>query len=180
MTLMQSRELLNENNIHFDEIEYETETEFLQHIALFPCTKNAKPCKVAAFVIRSNNGKKNIELQFNSVDGDFLFYELYFGEYSYEMSEHQEETLKDDLLDYILSAIHGMTAVIVANDMKNKRWLYDAGYSRNNNGDEFDESEGFQKAVKRIQKRKSAFNKIFNTKTQYEIYDWNSYQCIVK
>lgn len=65
-------------------------------------TKNAKPCKVIALIIRSNNGRNDIELQFNAVYYNFYFEELWFGSYSFEMYNYNEEMLDDDLLERII------------------------------------------------------------------------------
>ena len=63
MTLDKAKTLLSENNISFELHEFNSEAEYWHHTTLFPYTKNAKPCKVIAMIIRSNNGKKDIELQ---------------------------------------------------------------------------------------------------------------------
>ena len=71
MTLDDAKVLLTDNNIPFDLVEYENEKEYWHHTMLFPYTKNAQVCKVLVLVVRSNNGKKDIELQFNEKDESF-------------------------------------------------------------------------------------------------------------
>ena len=83
MTLFEAKKLLKENNIVFEIKEFEDEAAYWHHTMLFPYTKNARTCKVIALIITSNNGKKNIELQFNAVDDDFLFEELHFGDFCF-------------------------------------------------------------------------------------------------
>ena len=179
MTLNEAKILLSENNIAFDVREFENETAYWCHVSMFPYTKNAKPCKVIALIIRSNNGRKDIELQFNAVDNDFHFEELWFGSYCFEIFDVNEEMLADDLLDRIKEIQSGNFIVIVANNLKKKTWLGDACFERNENDDAFGQS-GFEKAMKRIRKPKGPISKLFRTQKQYEIYDWNTYQCIVK
>ena len=57
MTLDEAKALLSENNISFELLEFNNEAEYWRHTSLFPYTKNAKPCKVIAMLIKSNNGK---------------------------------------------------------------------------------------------------------------------------
>lgn len=173
MTLEEAQEFMHSNNIPFELREFQNEKEYWHHMMMFPYTKNAKPCKVIAMVIRSNNGKKDIELQFNAVDSGFRFEELRFGDFDYEMFGCATE-----LLDRINEIKSGSFTVIVANDIKKKRWLGDACFDLNDD-DAFGKSR-FEKTMKRIQKPKGFISKLFNTKKQYEIYDWNTYQRIVK
>lgn len=179
MTLNDVKILLSENNIVFDVREFENETAYWQHVSMFPYTKNAKTCKVVSLIIRSNNGRNDIELQFNAVDSTFLFEELRFGSYSFEMFDCNEEMLADDLLDCIKEIQSGNFVVIIANDLKNRRWLGDACFDLNDEDDPFGR-QGFEKAMKRINKPKGVLSRLLKTQKQYEIYDWNTYQCIVK
>ena len=179
MTLDDAKILLSENNIEFNVCEYENEATYWHHKMLFPYTKNARNCKVTTLVIVSKNKKKNIELLFNYVDNEFCFEELCFGDYSFEMFDYNEEKLPNDLQDRIKEIQSGNFVVIIANDLKNRRWLGDAGFDLSDNDDAFDR-QGFEKAMRRINKPKGLFSRLFRTQKQYEIYDWNSYQCIVK
>ena len=63
--------------------------------------------------------------------------------------------------------------------LRRKRRLADACFDLSDNDDVFGEP-GFQKALKRIKRPKGLFSKLLRFKEQYEIYDWNAYQCIVK
>ena len=175
MTLNDVKILLSENNIVFDVREFENETAYWRHVSMFPYTKNAKTCKVIALIIRSNNGRNDIELQFNAVDSTFHFEDLWFGSYSFEMFDCNEEMLADDLLDRIKEIQSGNFVVIIANDLKNRRWLGDACFDLNDEDDAF-----FEKAMRRINKPKGLLSRLLKTQKQYEIYDWNTYQCIVK
>lgn len=173
MTLEEAKELMRSNNIPFELREFQNEKEYWHHVTLFPYTQNAKPCKVLAMVIRSNNGKKDIELQFNASGDSFHFEELHFGDFGYEMFGCASE-----LLDRINEIKSGSFTVIIANDIKKKRWLGDACFDLSDD-DAFDKP-GFEKTMKRIQKPKGFASKLIKSKKQFEIYDWNTYQCIVK
>lgn len=179
MTLDEAKILLSENNITFELREFESEAEYWHHTTLFPYTKNAKLCKVIAIIIKSNNGNKNIELQFNSADDVFCFEELRFGDYWYEMFDYNERMLADDLINTISEIKQGNLLVIVMNDLKKQRWLADSCFDLSDDDDVFGKP-GFQKALQQIKKSKGLLAKLLKSKKQYEIYDWKSYQCIVR
>ena len=179
MTLNDAMILLSENNIDFSVCEYENEATYWHHRMLFPYTRNARNCKVTTLIIVSKNKKKNIELLFNYVDNEFRFEELSFGDYCFEMFDDNEEMLADDLLDRIKEIQCGNLVVIISNDLKNRQWLGDACFDSNDDDDAFGR-QGFEKAMERINKPKGLLSRLFRSQKQYEIYDWNSYQCIVK
>ncbi len=179
MTLSDAKILLSENNIDFDVREYENEATYWHHSMLFPYTKNARNCKVTTLIIVSENKEKNIELQFNYVGNEFRFEELSFGDYCFEMFDYNEEMLADDLLGRIKDIQSGNFVVVVANDLKKRSWLGDACFDLNDDDDAFGR-RGFEKAMERIHKPKGLISRLFRTQKQYVIYDWNSYQCIVK
>ena len=179
MTLNDVKILLSENNIVFDVREFENETAYSYHVSMFPYTKNAKPCKVIALIIKSNQGRMNIELQFNKTANDFIFEELRFGGFCFEMFDYQEEMLADDLLDRIKEITNGNFTVIIKNDLKNKKWLADACFDLDDDDDAFGR-QGFEQAIQRIRQPKGFISKLLKSKLQYEIYNWNTYDCIVK
>lgn len=179
MNLNEVKSLLSKNSIPFEIHEYENEKEYWQHVMMFPYTKNAKFCKVKVLVIKSNNSNKNLELQFNIIDDEFYFDDLRFGDYCYEEFDVPEEMLAEDLITHINEVVEGSVAVIVANDLKKKRWLADACFDLQDDDDVFGK-QGFRNAIVNIEKPNGFWNKIFKSKKQYEIYDWNTYKCIVK
>lgn len=179
MTVDDVKVLLTENNILFELVEYENEKEYWHHTTLFPYTKNAKPCRVLAIVVRSNNGEKDIELQFNENNGAFYFEELRFGGYCFELFDIKEEILAETLIDDIGQIQEGKLVVIEANNLNKKCWSGDAIFDLDDEDDSFGKS-GLEKAVIQIQKPKGLLSKIFSSKMQYEIFDWNTYRSIVK
>jgi hypothetical protein len=151
--------ILTENDFVFKVSEFEDEATYWHHTMLFPYTKNARNCKVLALIITSNNGKKNIELQFNAVDDDFLFEELRFGDFCFEMFDYKEEMLADDLLDRIKEITNGNFTVIIKNDLKNKKWLADACFDLDDDDDAFGR-QGFEQAIQRIRQPKGFISKL--------------------
>ncbi len=178
MTLDEAKLLLNNNNISYQLCEFQNEAEYWHHTLLFPYTKNAKSCKVTVIVIKSNNEHKNIELQFNTINNISEFVELRFGGYSYEMFNHVEEMLADDLINIIGEIMQGNLKIIISNDLKKKCWLGDACFDMMDD-DYFGNSE-FQEALQNIHKKKGFFEKIMHSQKQYEIYDWNNYRSVIK
>ena len=74
MTFETVKAILDSNNISYEICHYSGEADFYRHIILFPYVKNAKSCKVTTIVIRSKNGHKNTELQFDETkDGTVLW-----------------------------------------------------------------------------------------------------------
>ena len=179
MTLNEVKVLLSENQIPFELCEFENEAAYWQHISQFPYTQNAKVCKVIALIISSNNHHKNIELQFNALNDEFILDELYFGDYGFEMFDYTEEMLANDLVNNINKIRSGYLVVITAINLNNKRRLGDALFYLSGDDDAFGE-EGYKKALRQIHKPKGLLARLFKSKIQYEIYDWDSYQCIIK
>lgn len=180
MTFDAAKMLLEENNISFSELHFDSVAEFRLHISPFAYTKNAGTYLVKALVITSNNNHKNIELQFidENNDGNYTFVDLYFGEYFFELFDCQEEFLQQSITDEIKSIISNEVIVIVANDLKKGKWIGDQIFDKNEK-DGFG-LPGFEKTMQRLNKKKGFVAKLIGSKTQYEIYDWNSYQCMIK
>ena len=95
------------------------------------------------------------------------------------MFDCQEEMLADDLLDRIKEITNGNFTVIIKNDLKNKKWLADACFDLDDDDDAFGR-QGFEQAIQRIRQPKGFISKLLKSKLQYEIYNWNTYDCIVK
>lgn len=189
MTLDDAKALLTENKISFELVEYSDEVEYWHHTTLFPYTKNARACKVLAIVIKSNNRKKDIELQFNENNGTFCFEELRFGSFCFEiLSECKEETLNENLMAYIREIQEGNWTVIIANNIEKRFWLWDGCFDLNDADDEICGRRAFEEAMLQIQVKENNHKgllrrilaRLLRTKVQYEIYDWNTYQSIIK
>ena len=172
MTLEETRKLLSSHNIPFQTMPFQNEEEYWRNIALFPCVKNAKNCKVLALVIPSANGKKNIELQFNDVGGVFRFVDMRFGDYCCELFDRTGSGLANCLIEEIQSVMSGRIVIISANDLKRKSWLGDACFDY--------EDSGFQKAIGKIEKKKRFFAAVLGSKIQYELFDWNTCREVIR
>lgn len=180
MTLDEAKALLEENHISFSELHFNSVAEFGVHLSPFAYTKNAGACPVKVLVISSNNNHKNIELQFvdENNNGSYSFVDLYFGEYFFELFDSREECLQQAIVDEIKKIISNEVIVIVANDLKKGKWIGDQFFDKNEKDGRG--LPGFERTMQRLNKEKGFVAKIIGSRTQYEIYDWESYQCMIK
>ena len=156
MNLKEVKELLDKNNITYQLIQYNDDMDFWKHIIAFPSNTRGCKEKVIVIVIESNNGKKNIEIQFDETSDGFIFGELYFGGFCYELFDMKEEYLPDELISLITEIMECKLACIELVDLKNKRWLMDASY-------EYEDEESmsdYQRALQKIEKPRSFFDRI--------------------
>ena len=180
MTLSQAKELLKSNFMQFTEMEFANEVDFLNHILQFPYTKKAKEHKFYALIIQSNNGKRHIELEFEEKNGEYVFWDLWFGDFCFEFFSGDADEDCSYLIEEIQRIIKGNCTIINVTNPKTKRWIADAQFDRNDTDDDMFGEMGFQKAMKRIRKKRTFFERLFGFRRSYEIYDWNTYECIVK
>ncbi len=177
MTLNDVTELLNISGIPFYLRKYQSEMEYLRKTNMPPYTRNVRLCKTVVLVIESVNGHKNIEIQFNLTDGVFLFEQLRFGHYSFELFDCDELSLSDCIIDNIRTIMSGNLKIIVCNDMKKGHRIEDMCFDISEDASEEDR---FYKALNKISRPKGLFQRIIRSEKQYEVFDWNSYQNIVK
>ena len=177
MTLDETKELLTNHEIPFVQVEYESEIEFFKHLK--NQSEKARPYKVIALVIKSKNGKKDLEIQFNIIGNNVLFQDLWFGAYWYELFDCSDETLGNEILNTVISIMNGGESVILIYNYKSDRCIGSLNFVRSNDDGVFD-SLGLKKTMEKIEKKKTFISKIFNYKRKYEIYDWNTYRLIIK
>lgn len=119
----------------------------------------------------------HLTLEFEEQGGEFIFYDLWFGDVNNEYFIYGIN--EDDLLEEIRATIQGDRAIIIKKRAKNNRWLSDSRFFLDEKTDDYGES-GFQNAMKRIRGKKSFFERLLRLDYIYEVYDWNSYERIVK
>ena len=178
MRLTEIKEMLQAASIPFQERIFESESDFLAQILSDPYTKNTKTEKICALMIQSENGKKNIELEFCERDGDFVFWDLWFGEICFECFIYCTDA--SDLLDTIRQIMMGNLGAITENNAKTKRWYSDAIFDLSDEDDGEYGKLGFEKKVNKIRKKKSFIERLFGVSFAYEIYTWDTYEYVVK
>ena len=179
MTLTDAKTLLEKRRIPYHMAQYENEAEYLQHLMTFPNLRQAGSCRVAALVIPAPNGVKHIELQFNRTRGEYVFEELYFGSFCFELFDYDPALLAADMLDIIGKIVDGKLTVITANDLKKKRWISDGCFDLTDDDNVFG-APGFREAVAKIEAPKTFRQKLTGRTIQYDIYDWRTHRQIVK
>ena len=179
MTLLEAKTLLERKRIPYQTAQYENEADYWRHLMPFPYTQSARNCKVTVLVIPAVNGVKDIELQFNRRRGEYIFEDLRFGDFSFEMFNWDPDLLEADLLERIGQIVDGKLAVIERNDLKRKRWGGDACFDLTDDDNVFG-ATGFREAMAKIEKPKTFWQKLRGQRIQYDIYDWRTYRQIVK
>jgi hypothetical protein len=179
MTLKEVTDLLDDKEIEYSLCKFNNEKEFLKHIYVFPDLTNAQDYKVCALTIKCKNGYKDIVLQFNNSCGVYLFDEMLFGEFCFEMYSCEERYIADALLNNIYQVESNSIAIIVENDLDKKLWVQDDCYYLVEDNQDFGEPAFFRELA-RINRPKTALEKKMSTKKQYEIYTYDSYQCIIR
>ncbi len=178
MTLFQAKELLKSHSIAFSETELASEADFLNHFSQSTHTKKTKEHEFCALTVQSNNEKKHIELLFKEKNGEYVFWDLFFGEFSFEYFSDDADDDCSYLVEEIQEIMKGYRVFIVVTNPRIKRWTADAQFDRSDSIDEIN----FQKAMKRIRKKRTLREILFGSifKFCYEIYDWNTYERIIK
>ena len=179
MTLLEAKTLLERSRIPYQTARYESKADYFRHLSPFPYLKNARSCKVTVLVIPSVNGVKDIELQFLPRRGEYVFEELWFGGFSFEMFNYDPDLLEADLLDFIGQIVDGKLAVVEAHDLKRKRWLGDARFDLTDDDNVFGEP-GFREAVAKTEAPKTLWQKLTGQRIQYDIYDWRTHRQVIK
>ena len=179
MTLTEAKILLEKRRIPYQTAQYENEGAYYRHLTPFSNVKHSRPCKVTALVIPSVNGVKDIELQFNRSRRDYIFRDLHFGGYSFEMFDCAPDLLEADLLDLIGRIVDGKLAFVEVNDPKRRRWLSDSCFDLTAEDNVFG-AAGYREAVAKIEKPKTLWQKLRGRRIQYDIYDWRTYRQVIK
>ena len=172
MNLSRAKELLNKKGLSYELIEYSCEGDFWKHISQFSDTSKAAHSKMISLVINSPNKHKNLELQFNQLENDYLFCELWFGEYCFEAFDYEADILEQEILSDIENVISGVFIAFSVSDLKNRRFISDGLFEKN--------SESLEKFKQKMSKPKSWAEKIFKTQMQYELYDWDTHKIVIK
>lgn len=122
---------------------------------------------------------KNIELIFDSDGENPKFYDLDFGGYCYELFDCNEDDIEKQLIKEIKDIISGNVYIIFARNVKSGEWFFDGCFFDSPDEDENTMDE-FRDLIARIRSPKSWIRKITKRIDQYEIFNWNSYECVIK
>lgn len=176
MTIEDVKMLLSANGIPYEIHYYTNEGEFWRHLDMYAHVEKAKPYGTTVIVIRSKNGQKDIEIQFNTTEEACVFVDFFFGSYSFELFDWKEELLPNEMLRLITCILQCKFTVVTVHDLKRKRWIGDLSFDSEN---DYEESY-YQREMAKINRPLSFLEKISRCKRQYEIYDFEKYQCVIK
>lgn len=179
MTLIEAKILLEKRRIPYQTAQYESEADYLRHCMPFPDTGNARNCQVIALVIPAVNDAKDIELQFNRRRGEYIFEELWFGGYSFDMACYDSALLEADLLEYIGQIVDRKLGVIEISDQRKKRRKTTLCFDLSDDDDVFG-VQGFRDTLEQIDTPKTLWQKLIGQRIQYDIYDWLNYRQVIK
>lgn len=169
MDIDRAKEMLKRRKTRYKEASYATEKEYWRHICEYYYFEHASDNRVRALVIPCGNGERSIELQFTENNGSFIFTELYFGTFCFELSESAEEgeERERELNKHLGNLLEGRYTVVTAADINAGRLVFD-GFSPDMPPDTK------QRLADRIGKANSIWGRLARKKFAYEIYDSES------
>ena len=176
MKLSEIQKLLNENGIRHTVTTEQSRREFY-------IKKGFRPAEdTGAFrllTIENPHHSKNIEIIFADDSSDPEFFDLEFGGYWYEIFGYLDGELPQGLLEEIQNILSGRAWVIFATDAKTGAWFFDS-LSCNTPEQEWNDMDRLHKTISKIKKPKSLWRKIIGRTDCYEIFNWTSYEKIIK
>lgn len=176
MKLEDVKQLLNENGYAYETKIVPSSLDFYGGKGFCPKTETGP---FWLLTIPNPNHDKNIEIVFSDASDNPDFYDLEFGGFWYEMFGYRDEYLPRDLLDEIQRIVTGKANVIFATDAKTGKWFADQIYFDLPETD-MNDMDDYKRTLSRISAPKSLWRKLIGRTDVYEIFNWFSYQKIVK
>ena len=175
--LTEVEKLLKENNIPFT-LTVKSYQEYWRKKGIEEKEKRT----FSLLTIPNPNHEKNIEIVFADASENPKFIDLEFGGVGYEMFQWEEEDLPRDLLNEIKDIRSGKEWIVCAANAKTGVWLSDHLFcdGDENDEDDWNNMDDLYKTISKIRKPKSLWSKITGRTRCYEIFNWNSYEKIVK
>lgn len=177
MKLIDVKKLLDDNGYTYTQTIVSSRAEFYRQKG-FNSSKDT-----GAFILLSipnPNHQIDIQIIFNDVTENPDFIDLEFGGYWCELFDCEENYVAQELLTEIEGIVNGSTHVIFASIFKKGihwRWCgkyVDLPDAEKNNMD------SFHNHVAKIKSPKSWWKRLIGRTDVYEIYNWKSYERIVK
>lgn len=176
MRLNELQRLLIEKDIQYTlSVVEPCRSEFYEKRGYQPGENRAPFCLIT---IKNPNHDKNIEIIFADNSNDSEFLDLGFGGFWYELGG-DDEALPQGLLAEIDNILSGKLWIIFAFDAKTNKWFFDGSYLDAMEV-EWNDMDDFYKTVAKIKKPKSWWRKRTGRMDRYEIFNWNTYEEIIK
>lgn len=176
MKLIDVKKLLDDNCYTYTQTLVSSRAEFYRQKGFNPSEDTG------AFVLLSipnPNHTKNIELIFSDDSNNPDFYDLEFGGFWYEMFGCRDEELPECLLEEMQRIVCGNSYIIFATDAEKGGWFFDAIYY-DIPDEEMNCMDSFHNTLSKIKSPKSLWRKLIGRTDIYEIFNWTSYEKIVK
>ena len=177
MKLIDVKTLLDENGYTYTQTIVPSRAEFYRQKGFNPSEE------AGAFVLLSipnPNHQIDIQIIFNDATENSDFSDLEFGGYWYELFDCEENYVAQELLTEIQRILNGNTHIILASTVKKgMHWRWDGKYDDLPDA-EMNSMDAFHKSVKKIKSPKSWWRRLTRKTDMYEIFNWTSYEKIVK
>ena len=178
MTIAELEVMLSAKGIAYTRHDFATERDYFIFRGWSP--KHAKDYPVTLLVGANPHHAKHLYFEFHPQNGQPRLYDVDFGDYTYELfimdvSDECEAAWVDELVSEVL---RGDIHVINRTNARTGRWEADACFIRSDDP-EMDNMDEYAAALARIRKRDRSRFHPFGRNTKYEIYSWDSYECIV-
>lgn len=177
MKLIDVKKLLDDNGYKYTQTIVPSRAEFYQQ-------KGFNPSKdTGAFILLSipnPNHRIDIQIIFSDTTNNPDFSDLEFGGYWYELFDCEESYVAQELLTEIQRIINGNTHIIFASMVKKGvHWRWDGKYDDLPDA-EMNSMDAFRDTVEKIRAPKSWWKRLTCKTYIYEIFNWTSYEKIVK
>ena len=169
---------LEREHIDYIEKQFSTEREYLKTHFRNPNLKGRSEAPVSILLIDGGSHKMPVWLEFQPGAEGMVFYDLYFGEYGFELFQNNDEIIRQTVIETIRDILDGKIHVIASWNSKTCAWNGDASFYISP-GEDDDDSDAYEKALRRIEKPRGWFSRRWGVETTYAVYNWNSY-CEIK
>jgi len=177
MKLSDVKKILDDHSYTYTQMLVTSSLEFYQSKGFRPSYDKG------AFVLLSipnPNHKIDIQLIFNDASEDPDFSDLEFGGVWYELYDCEEDEIPQVLFTEIQRIINGSTYFIFACTVKKGiHWKWDGVYYDLPDA-EMNNMDAFRKTVGKIKSPKKWWKRFASKTDVYEIYNWTSYEKIIK
>ena len=177
MKLIDVKKLLDDNYYTYTQTIVSSRAKFYRQKGFNPSEE------AGAFVLLSipnPNHQIDIQIIFNDATENSDFSDLEFGGYWYELFDCEENYVAQELLTEIQRILNGNTHIIFASTVKKgMHWRWDGKYDDLPDA-EMNSMDAFHKTVKKIKSPKSWWRRLTRRTDMYEIFNWTSYEKIVK
>ena len=172
MNIDKAKKLLSDNGISFIEKDFATQREYWEHCSEFWHIEHASTSpdsRRKALVIPCANGKKDIELEFELKDDEFVFADLLFGSFSFEILDFltEGETVEDEIMKYLPDILKNRYTVLTVNQVG--RGVIMDSYRINVS------EEDRAKLLDAYGRAQTIWGKLLRRRYAIELYDRNSY-----